>query len=370
MVYQSRSMARRGRRFVLWMVGAGAVCVGGTAFGAISQSTITAPGGFVQAAAGPSTNGGPGWPGGDWTSAFPVTADRQEGSFTGNNSVSRSASFSGSGIVNSASGTAGMGTAEMNASNSFPSTAAFSAGVANGGWKESFVISHASFNGQAGTMQFTVQVEGRLDATGITGSAAITTTAYKDNAQLMSSPLASPGGSDVIGTDRQYGNWAVATFFDGEVTGKTVFDTVTFAVPFTFGTPFNLGVYVNARAGQRSSGGFGTPSTANVQLTRFRWGGIANIYAGANPIAGATVSSGTGINWANPIEPASCPGDLNTDGFVDDADFQIFAGAYNILDCADPSMPAGCPADLNGDGFVDDLDFSVFAIVYDTLLCP
>lgn len=70
------------------------------------------------------------------------------------------------------------------------------------------------------------------------------------------------------------------------------------------------------------------------------------------------------------IAGASCPGDLNNDGFVDDADFVIFAGAYNILDCADPGMPAGCPADLNGDTFVDDADFVIFAAAYNELVCP
>ena len=65
-----------------------------------------------------------------------------------------------------------------------------------------------------------------------------------------------------------------------------------------------------------------------------------------------------------------CPADLNADGFVDDADFSVFAAAYNILDCADPMMAAGCPADLNLDGFVDDPDFSLFAVAYDVLLCP
>lgn len=65
----------------------------------------------------------------------------------------------------------------------------------------------------------------------------------------------------------------------------------------------------------------------------------------------------------------TCPGDLNADGLVDDEDFQVFAGAYNILDCADPSMAADCPADLNRDGVVDDADFSVFAVAYDALLC-
>jgi hypothetical protein len=79
---------------------------------------------------------------------------------------------------------------------------------------------------------------------------------------------------------------------------------------------------------------------------------------------GATFTSCSGTQYT------PCNADLNADGRVDDADFQSFAAAYNILDCADPSMPAGCPADLNSDGFVDDADFSAFAVAYDTLLCP
>jgi hypothetical protein len=65
-----------------------------------------------------------------------------------------------------------------------------------------------------------------------------------------------------------------------------------------------------------------------------------------------------------------CPADLNGDQQVDDADFVIFAVAYNTLDCADPAMPAGCPADLNIDGFVDDADFGVFVAAYNDLICP
>lgn len=70
------------------------------------------------------------------------------------------------------------------------------------------------------------------------------------------------------------------------------------------------------------------------------------------------------------IDSAPCPGDLNADQQVDDADFVVFATAYNVLDCADPSMPANCPADLNSDAVVDDADFVVFAAAYDRLLCP
>lgn len=71
-----------------------------------------------------------------------------------------------------------------------------------------------------------------------------------------------------------------------------------------------------------------------------------------------------------PRSPTACPGDLNSDSVVDDADFSLFAAAYNILDCADPTMPVGCPADLNGDALVEDADFSIFVVAYDALVCP
>jgi len=347
-----------------------AVAICATTFGAISQSTAPAPGGFVQTCAGPVTTGGPFWPGADWTTAHFGVSDKKEQSFLGNSSASLSASYSGGTISNGATAAVGMGYATMSAFDNFTSAAAFSLGVANGGWNETFLITNPAHTGQAGVMQFTVNVVGRLDATGITGSAAISTTAYKDNAQLMVNALFSPGNSDQISTDRQYGNWAVATFGSPNSDGKNVSGTVTYAVPFTFGMSFKLGVYVNCRAGQRSSGGFDTPCTSNVTLSSFTWGGITNIYANGSPVGGSTIVSGTGINWTPPVQPNTCPADINNDGVVDDTDFVLFVVAYNILDCADPSMPAGCPADINGDGFVDDSDFSSFVVAYNALVCP
>jgi hypothetical protein len=69
------------------------------------------------------------------------------------------------------------------------------------------------------------------------------------------------------------------------------------------------------------------------------------------------------------VRPA-CSADLNGDDFVDDADFSIFAVAYNVLDCADPAMAPGCPSDLNSDSFVDDADFVLFVGAYNDVICP
>lgn len=85
-----------------------------------------------------------------------------------------------------------------------------------------------------------------------------------------------------------------------------------------------------------------------------------------NPVASSANAS---FVFAASTRAATCPGDLNADGFVDDADFTIFAAAYNLLDCADPAMSPGCPADLNSDGVVDDTDFTLFAPAYDALIC-
>ncbi|MBS0187551.1 MAG: S8 family serine peptidase [Planctomycetes bacterium] len=61
-----------------------------------------------------------------------------------------------------------------------------------------------------------------------------------------------------------------------------------------------------------------------------------------------------------------CPGDLNADDLVDDADFVQFAAFYNDL-----LTPGGAytGADFNGDAVSDDADFVVFASSYDALLC-
>lgn len=83
------------------------------------------------------------------------------------------------------------------------------------------------------------------------------------------------------------------------------------------------------------------------------------------------INNGTIDVPANVIPLAApCPADLNADTIVDDADFQIFVVAYNILDCTDPAMPAGCPSDLNADAIVDDADFQVFVVAYNAVLCP
>lgn len=135
------------------------------------------------------------------------------------------------------------------------------------------------------------------------------------------------------------------------------------------------GVDVANGSGGASAGG-GTVSGASGTLTSPSDG--SSVLLTINGIqasdAGAyTIVFSNGCNDATSAAAAvsvnTCPGDLNTDGVIDDADFTIFVGAYNVLVCEDPAMPVGCPADLNGDGLVEDLDFQVFIVGYDALVC-
>lgn len=338
----------------------------------ISQSMVASPGGFFQAGADPTTPGSGIWPGGDLSSLISgADSVLNEGMFAGLGTATKSASTSSANHNNSASGSAGMGYVVFDVFNNAPNSSAFSRGGTNGGWKETFTITHPAHNGQAGHLVFTVDASGFLEATGFAGSAAIQVTAYKDNVQLMANPLFSAGDSDPIGTDRQYGNWSIATYGNPNTDSKSVHGTVTFAVPFTFGTPFTLGVYAWGHAGMRSSSGVGGNSTGRVEDGKVRWGGIVNVLAGSTSVtAGSMVSGATGKDWGPGTQPPDpCPGDFNIDGVVDDADFVIFAASYNILDCADPAMADGCPGDMNGDGIVDDADFSLFVFAYDNFVC-
>jgi hypothetical protein len=334
------------------LVGASAMTLSSQARADLSYLLAPAPGGFVQACAGPATSG-IGWAGNDYFPSFGVQpgADLSEEAFVDQGEAEQQAAyqgaFQGGTISNSCHGIATLGSFRGSASSTSPDAAFFPTGVANGGWSETFLIDHPSLTGQAGFMQFTLDVAGTLYAEGLTGSASFTVTAYKDQTQLVTNPLFDPGGSDVLSTNAQYGNWGIATYGIPPTDGKTVDDTVVFAVPFTFGTPFKLGVYANVRAGLRSSGGVGGSSSALADFEEgLTWGGISAVYVGRTPTSGYTIISGSGLDWSGPIGggPAA---DLNGDGSVNATDLAILLGGWGTAD-----------GDVNGDGTTDASDLA------------
>lgn len=208
----------------------------------------------------------------------------------------------------------------------------------------------------------------------------------------------SPTPDDYPGTDRIYAGSAQTTAHDGyaasslRLNGPQVI-TLDYS-PLATGTiqTFTLGIMADDF--QRPA--WGQPFTASINgvvnstLTnllnalsqtgpRMQYVSIGLSTSSLNPNHVLTLSidegGDGGDGWSIDfltvgITGGTCQGDLNSDGFVDDADFVIFVAAYNILDCADSGMPSGCPADFNADGFVDDSDFVLFVSAYNELVCP
>ncbi len=92
-------------------------------------------------------------------------------------------------------------------------------------------------------------------------------------------------------------------------------------------------------------------------------GTIGQAAAFSSPFAtGGNYSHAAGF-W---LTVGNCPADFNSDGVVDDLDFQVFTGAYDAL----VVPPANPICDINGDNLVDDNDFQIFVVAYNDLLCP
>lgn len=270
----------------------------------MSQSTISSPGGFVQAASYSSTCGCGMDPGSDLAVHLGTAQDYHELAFAGPGFSQASAAYSGGMISNDAHGTAGLGVFRPFAENSAPPPEFFPLAAANGGWKESFTINNAGLTGQIGYMVFRIRARGMLRATDFTGAARLTVAAYKNQVLLVANPYFS----------NQPGSWGVAGYGPGWLDEATVDSVVTMGAPITFGETFTLGVYGLAVAGMRSSGGAPGISTSRCDFSveGVTWNGIADILdAAGQPVLGSTIVSGSGIDWSGPYAGASSVGSFD-----------------------------------------------------------
>lgn len=107
--------------------------------------------------------------------------------------------------------------------------------------------------------------------------------------------------------------------------------------------------------------------TETLSLTAGSW---RLLISGARSLSCAQCFSSVSANMSlsATFDFGPCLADFNSDTFVDDNDFVIFAAAYNELIC--PGFPAPCTGDINQDGYVDDSDFVLFAAAYNELICP
>lgn len=180
-------------------------------------------------------------------------------------------------------------------------------------------------------------------------------------------------GSSLIDFPMQIGRWnesgqdrVVAVGFSGSFPGLYVYNASTGAYVKRLST-----IIILPEITVTNPRGFAPIGTGELL-----WTASQGIFA-LNSVTGTSRIIYTGDNFSCGYIGAIdfqkyCAGDINNDSLVDDADFSLFAVAYNQLVCPtlDSGYPAGCPSDLNGDGFVDDQDFQIFVIGYNTLVCP
>ncbi len=329
-----------------------------TTHAGFSQSTLAPPGGFIQAGAYQSTSSGL-IPGQDLSTGFGIPNDFHEQAFAGNSAAQASAATSNPPITVSVLASADLGRFRAATNNTHLDSSHFVAGVANGGWKETFTVSHPSFDGQAGFMVFQVRVRGFLSATGITGSASVLTTGYKNNLELQVNSYFSRVNSDPIGTDRQRAQWGLGS--SGAEQTRTVDGSVNMSVPITFGQSFTVGFYAMALAGQRSQGSFPNPSSSTLDFSDegVTWNGIVNVYAAGAPIAGYTIVSGSGIDWSQPFGTclAAGNGDGNGDGSANGLDTP---GMTTLLISGPTPSTGHCAYDMNADGMVNLTDLPLY----------
>lgn len=98
---------------------------------------------------------------------------------------------------------------------------------------------------------------------------------------------------------------------------------------------------------------------------------LSTVYISSNGrfIGGSGKRGGLAEGWIANM-PVQCPADLTNDDVVDDADFSVFAAAYDLVVCGDAAMPEWCPSDINLDDAVNDDDFVMFCRGYDLHTCP
>jgi hypothetical protein len=237
-------------------------------------------------------------------------------------SAANSGTSGGVAFTNAASSSAGPKAIHLNATNSSAVQSAFAAGMANGGFTEQIGITGGT---GTGVWVFPIAVKGTLDATGFGADATLNVAAYQNGLGVGAS--APTPGSDVAdaiflalnspidrgaitGSSTDLENVAWNAEDRGPTSSLTlqhlaVDDTIWFAVPITFGTSFDLGIFANVRAGEISSGAGTDPESTDLDFhSTIFWGGPGYVITdgGTGPITpDFKITTGTGTDLSTPF---------------------------------------------------------------------
>jgi hypothetical protein len=166
-------------------------------------------------------------------------------------------------------------------------------------------------------------------------------------------------GDDTFQEDGWYGYWGRDTTtgqiaYEGAPLGQ-VQAALTF--DFIFGEPFTLSgrlqTYFDLFNPEASAGTL----DVNLDLSNSAyWGGISAIRNGLGQVVtNSTITSASGVQWGNGIDPRVLLGDFDASGQINIADFSMLAARFN------EAVTPWTAGDATGDGRVSIADFSILA---------
>jgi hypothetical protein len=208
--------------------------------------------------------------------------------------------FSNGMATSTAGATASMGTLHLGSQLDTPggSAASFPRSVSQAGFGDTMTVNLAGHTGESGWLLVKLHVDGVLDASSNAGSASFQVAVTQNNALLAASnPGYDRGTGNEVGTDRQVPTWTVASFpVPGPLVDHQVVDeTVTFSLPVTFGTSFEMVVLGLSISASRSS--TGAAHSVSDFADTVRWEGVKSVLIGNNAVSGYTVTGASGIDW-------------------------------------------------------------------------
>lgn len=217
--------------------------------------------------------------------------------------------FGGAAYSNSASAGAGPGFADVFATNTGSPQDTFPGASAYAGWNDQITIGNGT---GTSVWEFPLVINADLTSTGGGGLARMGFAVYQNynfvtpygaNNAAYNKWLADNGGASGVRNSVIAFSWDYEGFWfgaDASTQNYSVNRTVWFAVPFTYGVPFELGIYMGGVAGESGSGCCGNANTTTLDPPSLVWGGPGVVTdPNTNTVnPNYTISSQSGFNYA------------------------------------------------------------------------
>jgi len=232
-------------------------------------------------------------------------------------SASKSGSANGNPYTGSATGVAGVGTLKLGADTTGSSGSSFSGGQVTVGWNDSFTLTGGSGNG---VWLVPIAMDGTIASAGQGALGRVEVAVYKNGSPITSGSSSQAynlfttlnpithHGAIFYGWDNERIAWGTADYGAGSpltTLNISTNEVVWFALPFTWGTPFQAGFWATAIAGQIASGGSVVQNGTSLDFTHtITWGGQGYVVNANNSVVNSfTIGSTSGFNYYDAVTP-------------------------------------------------------------------